>query len=256
LRSPVPQCRRDQREVVARADIGVIGVAVVVVGLGGLRLILSDAIKVDDAIAEMDVISRKADSALTFREPVLRIGPTLATWPPGAPSVHCLLVVSCLEGYRAFYCGLCGNSTLFGIVLSHNGRFPLKEDIGLRDYGDFVQCLSDGSEACRGRSHQSHLTSLSSADCNVSADCSSAMYTKPEASQRRTKCQLNRTSQSAALMDAPASRAPVAVERALAGAENHARASTVPAHRAVIALSNRYSVESGSVVSTCSRSSV
>jgi hypothetical protein len=40
------------------------GVVYVAVGLGGLWLVLSDAVEVDDAIAEMEVVARKADGAL------------------------------------------------------------------------------------------------------------------------------------------------------------------------------------------------
>ena len=41
-----------------------IGIAVVLVGLDGVGLVLGDAVEVDDAVAEVDVVAGEADGAL------------------------------------------------------------------------------------------------------------------------------------------------------------------------------------------------
>ena len=57
----------DGGEVVAVGNVGVHGVAVVD-GLGGLGLVLGDAVEVDDAVAEVDVVAGDADGALDQEE--------------------------------------------------------------------------------------------------------------------------------------------------------------------------------------------
>ena len=58
---------RDGGKVVAVGVEGVLGVAVFD-GFTGLRLVLGDAVEVDDAVAEMDVIARDADGAFNEKE--------------------------------------------------------------------------------------------------------------------------------------------------------------------------------------------
>jgi hypothetical protein len=91
---------RSEGEVVAIADIGVVWVAVVVVGFSGLGLVLGDAVEVDNAVAEMTTSTTQGFASWNLPHRWAAVAEISGEYAGNGPTGDTLTLVSYLGGMR------------------------------------------------------------------------------------------------------------------------------------------------------------